>query len=156
MHHYDDDESHHIGVSHMADHDQMIQPRSIGKKRPLQISPTKSDCSNEENNNLKPTNSALCEPLSPEMKRKRYVESPVSSEVVMFLIICLSNVSQKLGNSFPVGKIAKRLKECVFVFEFNAYGEDFWLPKDISHIARFFFSTFIMCVNCNGFWTFFT
>lgn len=83
VHHYDDEDQ-HLNTSHMTEHDhnnQNVQPRSMGKKRPLEISPTKSDCSNEENNNLKPSNSALSETLSPEIKRKRYVESPVSSEV---------------------------------------------------------------------------
>lgn len=58
-----------------------------GQKRPLELSPAKSDASKEENNNLKPSSSGMSEGLSDiNIKRKRCTESPLdSSEVCLFL-----------------------------------------------------------------------
>uniref|UniRef100_A0A7M5UNC9 Paired domain-containing protein n=1 Tax=Clytia hemisphaerica TaxID=252671 RepID=A0A7M5UNC9_9CNID len=75
------------------------QQQTHRKKRSLEISPTKSDSSKEENNNLKPGNSLMSEQMSPDMKRRRFAsESPVSSDMLTQKI---SPTWYKYGAMFP-------------------------------------------------------
>lgn len=87
------DNEDHLNTSVLTDHDSNLDhPR--GQKRTLEISPSKSDLFKEENNNLKPGNSSL----SPDMKRKRFVESPIASDILPQKI---SPSWYKYGAMFP-------------------------------------------------------
>ena len=86
LHPLDDGNDRH----HSLDHDHTLMERdSLGRphKRSLALSPSKNETGKEENNNVKSemrqisTCSTRNGSVSPELKRKRFSESPINSDV---------------------------------------------------------------------------